>query len=408
MSDLKKEILTKFKRGDTPSRVSDDLLRNGKTQQEINNAFKEIFAEKHDDFLDFLFPIDQFFKNRKVETGKRNFINRVKQSGKKVFWDPAGEIITENSFLGARRKLKEKIQKVIKDPRLPLKFFLLSLSPILIITLISFFNLEKYDSRFLINEENVGGILFIIFLSLAPIFIVVVKTFKFQTDTIKFLIAEKNDWQYSPGESGYRWGKISSLFPQIFRKGNAEQNLSDEFFGTFPGRSPVDFWQGIFIYKNETRSGTRRRKNVSTHRKDILAIRLPKKIRVSFALIHESIFHKFFNFFRSKEIDVESAEFNRNFSVYYDGKRMEKENDIFSILSPTVQFHLVDMKKKMGKFSIYFIKDICFFVFPNKFFPKMKTNFLWEARLHPADQENFHNKITNLLEICGEIVPFLK
>ena len=203
-----------------------------------------------------------------------------------------------------------------------------------------------------------------------------------------------------------RWGKLSSSFPQIFQKGNAKQNLSDEIFGTFPGKNPVDFWQGVFIYNVEDR--IKIKKEVQTFRDDILAIRLSKKICTSFSLVHESVLHKFANFFRSKEINVESAEFNRNFAVYYDGKRMKKENDIFSILSPTVQLHLVEMKRRMGEFSIYFIKDVCFFVFPNKFFPKMKTNFLWEARLHPADQGNFHNKITNLLEICGEIVPFLK
>jgi len=298
--------------------------------------------------------------------------------------------------------------KVIKDPRLPLKYFLLSLSP----SILSIIIVYSYWENFFTSSFLVFCLGFTPFITIAlaiPAFMVAKKIFTFQTDVIKFLISEKKGWQYSPEKNRKRWKKIkaTSKFPQIFRKGNSNQVLSDEIFGAFPGKNPVDFWQGIFTYEKKNKNINENRP-IHCYRKDILAIRLSKKIRVSFALIHESVFHKFFNFFRSKEINVESVEFNRSFAVYYDGKRMKKENDIFSILSPTVQLHLVEMKRRMGEFSIYFIKDVCFFVFPNKFFPKMKTNFLWEARLHPADQINFNNKISSLLEICGEIVPFLK
>ena len=399
---MEKEVLQKFKNGFDAQEIFQYFLQNGRTEKEIITVFEKIFNEKEDDFLNFLFPIEQFLKNKILREGETNFDQNLKNIREKIFWDPVGEVITENSFSGGKKDLKIELQNLKEDPKGLLKFFLLNFLVCAVGILLSYFlffyhkAIDKGEVNWLFELRVI--IPLFLFFSTFTVIPVLRHIFKIQKDAVRLLMAEKNGWQYSPGISFLRSSKVIEKFPQIsISKGY----LADEFFGTFPGNPPVDFWQANISYKAKY-TNKKNRLRILRHRGEMFAIHLLKKIKTSFAITGESNFLK-----NEKDINLESAEFNRNFSVYYNGKKCDKENDIFSTLSPSVQLNLLEIKKLSGNFSLFFQDDIAFFIFSNNFFPKMKTNFFKKAGLYPSDQENFSQKVSNLLEICNEIAKFL-
>ena len=252
-----------------------------------------------------------------------------------------------------------------------------------------------------------GGGAYILILPVLPLIYYVYKIFNLQRDLIKLMIAKEHDWIYSPQESSGRWACLARKFPEFFRQGDQGQNLSDEFWGKFNSQKQmVYFWSGIFTYQKVFRAA-KGKKRTTTYRQNALAIKLNKKIKADFRLVSENIFLSFLNFFRKKEIDTESAEFNKSFAVFYAGRKMENELDIIKVLSPAVQVKLLQLKNDEGKYSVLFRGEVAIFLFSGRLLKRMRANFFRKVELDPRDQEKLNKKINVILEITSGIAPYL-
>jgi hypothetical protein len=221
------------------------------------------------------------------------------------------------------------------------------------------------------------------------------------------MIANRQGWHYCPAESHERWLRFAEAYPEIFQKGNKDQNLQDEFWGITEGQGhKADFWSGIFEYVIET-EGDKGRKNRQTKHCNVFALRLSKVLKCDFCLRPESLGAKIRNWFTRKEIDTESADFNRNFAVYYNGKKVEEELEIIKTLSPSVQMRLIEMKEQFGKFTLLFRRDVVLISFNGRLLKRMRTNFFRQVAVDTRDSEALTERLKSVLEVSADIARFL-
>lgn len=320
-----------------------------------------------------------------------------------TFWDPVDPNLTDQSFYGARKELLAKYEKYKKSPRMPLIYLCLLCIPLIIeIALIGIYQ----DAFFTFLKTMEDDSLYFLLIPLGPPIWYIYKVFKVQKDLIKLLIANEHNWLYNPDEKQDHWMKFARILPEIFQKGTEGQNLQDEFWGKFKSeRQDVDFYSGLFEFKIATRG--RRGRRTQTYQKSIFLLHLNKNITARFLLEPENFMHKFINYFSKKEVDTESAEFNKIFAVYYSGQKVEKEMDIIKTLTPAVQVKLIALQKEKGQYSLLFSGDTVVFAFEKDLFKNMKTNFFKKVELDPRDKEEFNKTLNTILEISSEIVPYL-
>jgi hypothetical protein len=338
--------------------------------------------------------------------GKKQEKKVSKTTQKDEFWDPVGEVVTSGRFRISSEKIRKKHEEYKQNPNIPRRnLFLFSLPGIITILLVIVFP-GIIETLAGISEDGDGVMLLLV--PFLPIFWYWRMIHKLQRDLVKMIIADDRGWMYSPDERRNRWMNLSKAYPEIFRKGNKDQNFQDEFWGTFEGkRQTVHFWSGIFEYTTESGSGKNRRK--VTKRKTAVALRLNKKLKSDFRLEPNGFGASIKNFFRGdKNIRTESSEFNKYFSVYYNGKKMQKQLEIVKTLSPSVQVRILEMTKKEGKFALQFRGETVIFVLNGKLLQKMKTNFFFKGvQLDPRDQKAIEDRLNTMLDISSDIVPFL-
>lgn len=343
-----------------------------------------------------------------------NFLGIGKKQEKKVskpiqkdeFWDPVGEIITKNRFKMSSDKIRNTFEQYKTNPNIPrrnLLFF--SIPAILTILLVI-----VYPSilKVLADLGDDGDGIWILLIPLLPIAWYWRKIHKLQRDLAKMIIADGHGWIYNPDERRNRWMNLSSIYPELFKKGNKNQNFQDEFWGDFEGeKQRVDFWTGIFEYTTETGSGKNRHQ--VTRQKTAIALKLNEKLKSDFRLEPNGFGSWIKNFFRgNKNIRTESSDFNKYFSVYYNGRKMEKQLEIVKTLSPSVQVRILQMAKEQGKFALQFRGETVIFVFDGLLLKKMKTNFFFRGvKLDPRDQKAIEDRLNAMLDISSDIVPFL-
>ena len=315
-------------------------------------------------------------------------------------WDPLGEKVFLGKFQRSKKKLFETFRKYQENPNIPRRNAFFFSIPILILVAMGWYDYGIILSIISAGDGD-GGIL--LTLPFAPLAWYVTKVFRLQRDLIKIIIAEKRKWIYSPDERKGRWMNFSTRFPRIFRKGNKGQNIQDEFWGKF---QEMNFWTGIFEYKERHGSGKNARD--VTYRKTIFTMPLEKKLSTTFELVPEGITQKISDFFSSKDIDVESTDFNKKFTILYAGKKVEKQMDIVQLLSPSLQVRLLDLWKDQGKFSVLFQENIVLYSFEGNLLKKMKSNFFRKIALNPKDEKKMDTRFQIILELTNDILPFLR
>jgi phage pi2 protein 07 len=303
--------------------------------------------------------------------------------------------------------LQDKFEKYKKKPGILFRnLFLLSLPGIgVIFFAVLYKELYSFFSDALVGGNADGSIFFLVLI--LPI-IYIGRILSLQRDLIKIIIADEYNWVYSPDKRRNRWMDLVRVYPELFKRGNRDQNFQDEFWGKFSGkRQMVDFWSGMFEYTTERGSGKHRSK--STYRKYVVALRLNKKLKSDFLLKPNSIEAWFLSFVRKNEnINTESVDFNKCFSVFYNGNKIEKQLEIIKTLSPSVQEKILNMREEQGKFSLQFRGETVLFVFSGYLLRRMKTNFfLRGVRLDPRDAKTIQDRMNSILDISSEIVPFL-
>ncbi len=391
---IREIAIAELKKGKTPAEITELALAAGIPKQVVHDEFTRLAESGSIAF----FGVLKDFGNQKTE------VKTAIEKGLSKIWDPAGETITLNTFHGVRQELEGKAKEYLENPSIPRRNLLLLLSPVGVMALGLLFVPGFLQGLLRIDEGN--GI-FLLILPFVPAAVYIGKVFKLQRDLIKMLIAQKEGWIYSPSERAERWQMLVKKFPELFQKGNASRNFQDEFWGTTEYRGkPVHFWSGIFEYVVES-TDSKGRRNRTTYRNNAFALQLRKQLKTDFRLAPEHIGMRILNFFRRKEIDTESAEFNQSFAVFYNGSKVDNQLEIVKTLSPSVQVRLLQMKERFGKFSLQFRDDTVMIVFPGRLLKRMKTNFFRQVAVDERDKEQLKDRLASVLDISSDILRFL-
>jgi len=149
---------------------------------------------------------------------------------------------------------------------------------------------------------------------------------------VKEVIAQQENWQYSSIEDPNRWSTLSTLYPEIFMRGDRKQCVYDEFWGSTPVQNqPVSFWMTNFRYT--TGSG----KNSHTSEESVYALPLPRTVASDFVLAPKEWLSSLFS---RQKLETESNDFNKAFVIEYKGQRSTEGPEIFQTLTPPVQEQL--------------------------------------------------------------------
>ncbi len=230
-----------------------------------------------------------------------------------------------------------------------------------------------------------------------------------QRNLIKLLIAKKNNWLYSSEKNINRFNQFNIYFSELFDKGDEGQNMQNEFWGKLKkdkNNKSTDFYAGIFSYKTVHR-GSKGRRYTITHYENIIVLKLDKTLKTSFLLEPENLFTNFLDFFKKKEIDIESHEFNKAFAFSYNGKKDKKVLEIVQTLSPAVQINLLELKRKTKSFSILFKDNCVLFSFKGRLLPKMKTNFFRKIELDERDEIFIQKRLDTIFNISNKMIQYL-
>lgn len=254
---------------------------------------------------------------------------------------------------------------------------------------------------------NLVAMIFGIFFCFLPYLMVKGYYSNFSIDLIKFEMAKKNGWLYSPNQDRARWANLRHKAPEIFNKGNKNQYLEDQFWGSIEQDGKTyDFYTGLFSYDVETRDSEGRTRT-TTYKRHFFTIKVDKPIGSRFFLYPETVFSKIGNLFTKKEINTESIEFNKTFAFKYDGKKGEKALEIVKTLSPSLQLKLLELNKHKRDMRILFAKDCVFFDFQGKFFQSLDTNLMKNIEISQKDRDMIRKEIDGLTSISRQIAVCL-
>lgn len=223
-------------------------------------------------------------------------------------------------------------------------------------------------------------------------------------DLVKQNIAQMKGWLYDYKPSHNKAKILNSQYPTIF-SGDVIVGVDDEFIGM----KKVDhknyyFKSGVYEFKLKRRSG-KKNKYITKHIHYII-INLNKKLNVNFLLTPE-IAGGFFSNFNSKELQLESQEFNTLFKFDYQGKRSEKKAEIIKNLSPAVQLKLIKLAKRKAILKILFSEEKIVFAFKDKLIYNLNTNAYRYSGIKPNDVKSVEKEIDDIIQLSVSIIKYL-
>ncbi|HEY5714206.1 MAG TPA: hypothetical protein VIT68_02540 [Candidatus Gracilibacteria bacterium] len=334
-----------------------------------------------------------------------NIFKLEPKEGAGLFWDPCGGWVDPQDYQADREEIDKDFKKYEENPSLPQRNFYLFCIPLMLFGVLSAWQYD-YLSQTMLNSEGgirVYGLIGFFCFAAPAMYRRLVHSL--QRDYIKKLLADKHQWLYNPYGGPGHWESLRHKFPEIFDKGTKKQKLYDEFWGTITDdRKTTLFYSSIFEYTVVSGSGKNRREH--TYYQTIFAFKLKKSLKADF-LLHPENGLRWFRWFSRKEIDTESDEFNRAFAFTYNGAKDEKALEIVKTLSPAVQTKLLDLKKTEKYFSFLFKEEAVIFATNGHLLPKMHTNFFKKVAIDPKDEEALQKRMHGILEIVGDIVPYL-
>ena len=309
--------------------------------------------------------------------------NENKQIEAENYWDPCGNL----DLYGVSKRASKIIGQVNflkKNPTHP----------------------TKQRTRWVIIGILLGALVsfvvpvFGIIIAAAPFFLVNFYFKNLSRDLLKIQLANKNDWLYDPTPDFKRYQVLKTHYPKIFKKGNQGQKIDDQFWGVNKfKRKDYFFHSGVFYYS------IKKGKKTTSYNTHYLFIRLEKELKSEFLLSPEK--KSIFNFFRSKEINTESEEFNKLFAFSYNGKKDDHTLEIVKSLSPAVQTKLTELAKEKGPFHVQFSKETILFLFDGLLMPNIKTNLFKTVNINSIDSENVEMEISSLIEVGTSIAKYL-
>lgn len=222
-------------------------------------------------------------------------------------------------------------------------------------------------------------------------------------DLVKQSVAQANGWLYDFKPNLEKAISLNSKYPSVF-SGDKIVSVDDEFYGIKKVKEKKYFFKsGLYTYKIKTGSG-RKKKYVTKH-KHYIWITLNKKLDVEFSLTPE-IANGIFNN-NSKELNLESQEFNKIFKFQYRGKKSEMQYRIVKILSPAVQLGLIQLAKRNSTFKFLFTNDALVFSFDGELNKKFYTKIYSYRGVLKEDIHTIDALINEVLNLSIDITKYL-
>jgi hypothetical protein len=313
-------------------------------------------------------------------------------------WDPAGlfdfESVVKNSSV-----IIAKYEKLKSDPGLParqkkkrliISGILMGLTlPILLLDLFAF-------------------VVFLIIMGIVVLIIYATFTKFYKSlcyDLIKILMALAKRWFYDPFPSAEKWMALRNLYPEIFNRGNAHQNVEDQFWGKFrAGDRDFDFYAGLFHYARVTKD-SKGKSHRRDYEKNFFCLRPGKSFGIRFFLFT----HK--TGASSSEIDSRavksnSAEFDRNFNISTSPEPDAAENIVRGFPSDVLS-KLNGMFQTKGPFGMLVTENCVFYVFDGPFLPRIKSDLIKSIEMDPEDMGYFDREFSMLTGLTSDIIRSL-
>ena len=226
-----------------------------------------------------------------------------------------------------------------------------------------------------------------------------------KADLIKYALSKQRGWLYDPFPDVDDGKGLAKSYPWIFPKGSYEY-VDDQMWGEYEHKGVKrKFHSGTytFVTIHHDKNGS----HEEPHPNYFFAVHLEKNVKSSFLLYPESFLSRMGQKFHSKEIDVESIDFNKTFAFKYSGSKEDNSLEITKVLSPAVQLQLLDLNKKGMGLSVLFDSDKIIFLFKGNMLKRTKTKLTGGFNIAKEDLDVIDDYMLTFNTIAGEIVSKL-
>lgn len=216
---------------------------------------------------------------------------------------------------------------------------------------------------------------------------------------LELAVAEEYGWLYDSGESNIKWAELVVEYPEIFRKGNIDRKIGNQFWGVFEGNP---FWSARFIYAQSHGNDDERSYHVET----VYAFRLPRVAAHDFVLVPQNIWLER-EARTGNGLTTESNEFNRLFHIDYAGDTGSVGADILQVLSPDAQEKLIAFRRNAGPFSMIFRGDRMVVDFACESLMR-HTDFFRSVAIDPKDKEAIAGRMESVIGLAHAVLPCIE
>jgi hypothetical protein len=219
-----------------------------------------------------------------------------------------------------------------------------------------------------------------------------------QDDLTLLFLTRAKGWRYLRGQNSTHWESLKGVFPEIFDKDGHSQYVNEQIWGSVQGEhGAIPFWLGTFMYT------VGYGKNSHTYTLYTYAVQLQKTLTADLVVEPQTGFNKFAQAFTTKEIEMESMEFNKLFRITYKGQRSEVAPHIFETLNPAVMSNLIDMRNAGTPFSLVFRGSTLLISQATPFFTMKYTDFFKKPEVDPRDISGVEEQLQKILKYVGDI-----
>jgi hypothetical protein len=344
---------------------------------------------------------------------QQNFSLQGVNTPEEVFWDPLHDHITKDSFAGEKYEARREFETLIKTPfkfRDTYKKRLIwgGIGTAIIGTILGF----MFVPVFLNGGSPEGlGLIMLSLLCFVPAGITYSNATTLQKQILYQLVAKANKWICGPLENQKKWMRLEHRLPEFFKRGNQNQKITDEFWGSVTDQRGKEqkFYSGIFYFEVVRGSGKNRR--VTKYSQRFYGFKLKKNHDIKLLITQDNFGKNLLRRIglRKKDTDVESTIFNKKFETKITNSKNETL-DIFRYLSPIAQDKLVELEKHNTNVTVAVLHDAAFFMndkpqfnFPDLETKKIHTNFLKKIEVDMRDIKNISEQIKRIIPIAHAI-----
>lgn len=200
-------------------------------------------------------------------------------------------------------------------------------------------------------------------------------------------------WSYLAGDPHGSARTLGSHFPlTLGAPGAHSHRLSAQTWGK---ANKVPFWNGTYQYT--TGSG----KNQTTHVSYLYAVQLERAVEHPFAVsppIH----------LKGRRIRSESVDFNREFTIHFEGDRAAGGHAFFKAIPPSAMEYLLQLDASLGNFSLELRGTTALIELSMpRFWKPAHTNFLKSPEVHTEDIASYAAHVSEVPKQLSTLATIL-